>query len=146
MGKILATCMPRGGAWPAALAELCEDADGVGTPLHEVLRQAGRRAFLEGVAYLLVDWEGPHDPGCAADESGARYVVRVVPADDVLALVCSLDGSAQEAIIRLPAADGSVILWRVDAGTAQRALLGTDGRSIAFSGAQEDHRHDGEAG
>jgi hypothetical protein len=118
-----------GGAIPDAWQTILNDADGLGTPLSELLRQGARLAFLEQDAYLLLDLVAATDtPISKADQAGNRTIVRVIPADDVLTSQRSIGGRLLSAIIRLPGSDGPPILWRIDGTTGQRARLDSKGK------------------
>jgi hypothetical protein len=121
-----------GAALPDQLTALIKDADGVGTGLDLVLRAAARLAFVERVAYLFVDWTGDGGAESQADQAGARFVVRVVSADDVLAVERTQAGIVLAAILLLPLPDGTTRIVRVDGETMQVADL-VDGKLGAAS-------------
>jgi hypothetical protein len=128
---------------PDGWAVMVADADAVGTPLAEIVKQAGRFAFLESDGFLLLDWIAPANAVSAADQSGARGVVRAVPADDVLAVTLTSGNIVVSAIVRLPGPDGVPFLWRVDATTCQRASLNAKGDVVTSADAPIPHRYGG---
>jgi hypothetical protein len=84
------------------------------TQVGDAMRTAGRLAFVEQAAFVLVDPTGPR-----------QAVLRVVQADRVWWCHLAPDGRVLSAIVRLDdAADGTPALWRFDAQTRQRADLG----------------------
>lgn len=119
LAHVFAREVQRSADLPPPLAALVEDADGIGTPLPRLLRQGGRKAFVEGRAFLLVDYQGPAAPSSAADQVGARHLLRVVPADDTLCIEQAVGNRILGAVVRLPTTEGW-ILWRIDGVNGQR--------------------------
>lgn len=126
---------------PEAWAQMIADADGVGTQLSELLKQAGRLSFLESTAYAMIDWVGPSSASSLADQKAARYVLRSVPADDVVAVEVTNGDIVLSAIVRLPGSDGRPFLWRIDGSTSQKAGLDADGLVITSVDAPVPHRY-----
>lgn len=99
---------------PDPVQAIIDDADGLGTPLDRLLGAGLGLAFVEQGAYLLLD-RMPSDP--------RRIILRIIPADDVLALTASSSGRVIEAMVRIQDGSGDDRVWRVDEENGQAATL-----------------------
>lgn len=135
--------MPGGDPLPDAWAQMIANADGVGTPMGELLKQAGRLSFLEGSGYMMLDWLGTTEAKSLADQQAMRHVLRAVPADDVIAVEMTTGDVVLAAIVRLPGVNGVPFLWRIDGQTAQKAELDQQGLTITRAEAPAPHNYGG---
>lgn len=109
--------------------EWAMDVDGLGTSLHDLMRQALRAGLVEACAGVLADWTGAA-PESMADLGPDRVVARLIRADQIVAVERTTMGACAAAIILLRDPEGAPFLWYVDSQATQRARLDKDAAQV----------------